>query len=497
MSTINLYQKIKSLTLVILSVGFLLVCVPEVNAYTYADAPLGESGEITYTVYSQPYTVNVYDPVVIDMQWFSTSGYYADYRRYFFYFTRTDSTIQNANARIYTTASGKNIIQFHPGAGNWYFYKSCNPEISGDCENLDFTATNWIRGTDWTPTTNPSNPWVLSFEENNVNYTDIFSTVPIYSYGENTFSLNGLSGTFSEGDIVISPQSFSPPPSEDPFYQGVSSNTSTSYLNYVAPKISANYQHEFSFVSLTLPSATEFSTKWFARFQSTNWDKSFIRFNKCGSYFSDCIAWTPPNYTTDNVLLKDLLPFGAEEYDTTRDFQINFPVVDGVTEFYKIELLEYNKADDGTISWEHVHYIPLKIIGDDTSEALNVGDISDYIGTELADYGFYGNILRDLFVPSASFITANVGTISNLRHEKFQSFFQMKDTFDAGLAKMVDSTTKPNIQLSGLYGMSSTNIINVDPIDPYMSQFKFWVASLMWVGVGVFLIRRVSGVINS
>lgn len=279
----------------------------------------------------------------------------------------------------------------------------------------------------------------------------------------------------------------------DPFEGGISySGDYSYYLSYVSPSDPNFYNASFQGYDVVVKPDPDFSTLWYARFQNGYEEKTKITTKECDSDFQNCTAEILPNQTSFINSLADL-----SQIDLTgksrANFNLDFNVVDDETRYYKIELWEGN-LDNEAITLRHT--IPLKITGDTDSTREDIDPVFPD-GEIQQDLGFFGNLIRDLFLPDSDFISRNLDEINTIRLEKFVWYTQVKDELDSGVAVMASATeTPPSININ-LYGSGNVDIFDTTAIDSYIPTFKSWMSAFLWVMFAIFLIKFTPNLLRS
>jgi hypothetical protein len=227
----------------------------------------------------------------------------------------------------------------------------------------------------------------------------------------------------------------------------------------------------------------DFSTVWAVRFPSDKIDKTFITVRQClddAFEIDDCSIIYPITSVED---------LGADGSKNVISFQLDFPVVLSETEYYLIQ--EWKELEDTSV--EVVATAPLILTG--VVDSTIPFDMDYY--NETPDYGFFGNLLRDFFLPDSNFFVNNFNELNSLRQEKFSWYFTVKDEFSNGVAVLEDSSSDPpNLTLS-LYDSAEIPIFNTTYIDSYMPTIRLWISAFLWLMFSIFIIRQASTILKS
>ena len=238
-------------------------------------------------------------------------------------------------------------------------------------------------------------------------------------------------------------------------------------------------------INLTVNPDPDFSTVWAVRFPPDLIDDTFITVRQCldDSFdIEDC---------TIIHALESVADLGASGDSSVVSFELEFPVIDAETEYYLIQ--EWKTVDD--VDVEVVATAPLILTGDVGDSFPYDMDYYDY--DNVPDYGFFGNLLRDLFLPNSNYFVNKINALNSIRVEKFSWYYDIKDEFSAGLSSLDSASSDPPDLTISFYDSPDILIFDTTYIDPYISTIKTWISAFLWLVLCLFLFKKTSTILKS
>jgi len=106
------------------------------------------------------------------------------------------------------------------------------------------------------------------------------------------------------------------------------------------------------------------------------------------------------------------------------------------------------------------------------------------------DLGFWGNLLRNLFVPDSSFIATTISDLTDATNAKFGTIIEARDYLFAALSDPDPSEFEwPELSV---FGSTPTPIFTTtDDIDDAFSTIRTWVGYLLWLFFIIYLIKDI------
>jgi len=148
---------------------------------------------------------------------------------------------------------------------------------------------------------------------------------------------------------------------------------------------------------------------------------------------------------------------------------------------------------DNTLSTvEYNQKIKLEIVDGVGSDA---GDVQQPVLPDKKDLGYFGNLVRDIFVPSYGYVPAMTGMLKDDFAEKFASVITVKDSFISSFQN-IGTTSLDNLPHITIYG-ANVAPFDLQFIDPYIAQFKLYMSAGMYLVCAIFLIRKTATIFKS
>jgi hypothetical protein len=110
------------------------------------------------------------------------------------------------------------------------------------------------------------------------------------------------------------------------------------------------------------------------------------------------------------------------------------------------------------------------------------------------DLGYFGNIARDLFIPSYGFVPTQILFLKNDFYSAFPIFEQIDSVINSN--QLADNTAQPQAITLSLFGSTPTNVFNFSIFGDSILQMRFWIGMFFWFYCLVFCIKAVRNLIH-
>ena len=163
-------------------------------------------------------------------------------------------------------------------------------------------------------------------------------------------------------------------------------------------------------------------------------------------------------------------------------FDVSFPVVDGETEYYRVKLSENVEG----IAMERVSY-GFALIGDDAEgeESFSMADSE----SSSQNFGFIGNMLLDLFVPSQDFVFNKFSELSDARNDVF--FQEVKGAYDERIGSLVLDEA---YEITGTLMGSPVTFLSTDLASSLFVFIRNAISAVLVFALSFWLVKRISKV---
>jgi len=155
-----------------------------------------------------------------------------------------------------------------------------------------------------------------------------------------------------------------------------------------------------------------------------------------------------------------------------------------------------NLSTDGVTIIGSPSPAPSLIINSDTSEYVTVPDLlsdpSGFVAALLTNLGIW---LYNLVVPDSEFLADSYANIRTLFETKFAFYFQIRDAFVVPTATSMTPISLGSLHIGGTTLAPITFISSFDPAE--FASFRAFLSMVLYVGLGFFIIRRMSNIFSS
>jgi hypothetical protein len=259
------------------------------------------------------------------------------------------------------------------------------------------------------------------------------------------------------------------------------------------------YNHETEeYISIILMGYPADSFSWFTSFQYPELNSERFAKVENSDEFPLRIKYTTPSVDFENVLFKmrscdsaysnctDVLNNSLTFFDENKTgfFETEFDFSTVGNYYFTLELID---SELMTV------YFSQKIKIESTSDT-GVGVQTPFL-PDKKDLGFLGNQIRDLFVPSYGYVPAMISMFKEDFSEKFVSIIIIKDSFISSFSN-IGTTSLDNLPHITIYG-ANVAPLDLQFIDPYISQFRLFMSAGMYLVCAIFLIRKTATIFKS
>ncbi len=115
---------------------------------------------------------------------------------------------------------------------------------------------------------------------------------------------------------------------------------------------------------------------------------------------------------------------------------------------------------------------------------------------QVQDLGFWGNLFRDLFVPTPEFMTMQTNLLYSEFSNKFPALASLQLAVNSGVNSLFGAPTTFISPTISMFGAENMQVIKIATLDPYMGQFKSWISIFLWFYCAVFCIKFIRNLLS-
>lgn len=154
------------------------------------------------------------------------------------------------------------------------------------------------------------------------------------------------------------------------------------------------------------------------------------------------------------------------------------------------------ESDNQTFQRTTTDPAPGGIVNPDTSEYVDVPspvtDPAGFVSALLTNLGIW---LYNLVIPDSQFLADSYANIRTAFETKFAFYFQIKDAFTVPAASAMTPISLGSLHIGGQTLAPMTFIASFDPAE--FASFRAFLSMVLYVGLGFFILRKLSNIFSS